>query len=519
MSVFAHRYLIYLFLCIVGYLIFKFLLKPYYYIRYYQKQGFNLLFNPVGGEFLTFKKLAIEHGDSLYRVKQLIKEDPNFKGTVTFISDRCELILANPDQIRDVTQNEIINFRRYGHFFNLQKMLAPYGLALVDGDFHKRTRKILTSCFHFDFLADSIPTMTTLANEKFKEWEEKGYVGKNQYFDIEVEASSFTGEVIGYLFFGIAHSHFRFQGKKLTEVVMSLPKIFGPLIPYVLLMPMWMIRLLPFAPFKKVSALIKGLRGTLTEIFNQRKKEFLENQKNAADQKGKKDLMAVLLESQSENLPIEERLTDEEIYSQYAIFVGAGTNTTSHLIMICLYLLTQYPEYISQIRDEIKSFVPDINNIKYDQLVKLEVLNGVIKEALRLYDPLQTALPKEVTVTHNIKGLTLLKGTIVSFYLGANSMKEKYFHEPEKFLPERWIGKDAEGNKLQEPFAYIPFSAGPRHCIGQHLAQIEAKVFLALVVAKYTPKIQPGYKLAMVVRFLYEPLEPPLMSFDKVSNV
>jgi len=277
------------------------------------------------------------------------------------------------------------------------------------------------------------------------------------------------------------------------------------------------MKLFPFGPFKKVLQMVrelKDMKAFLYQIYEGKKKEFLEEKKNGT-QRLKKDLIHILLETQDENVPIEDRLTDDEISSQYANFFGAGSGTTSHLIQLVLYHIIQYPEYKDKIRQETQAYIKDIDNITHWELAKMEYLNGIIKETLRLFGPIQQCFPREALEAHQLNGLNIYKGTVVSAYLGINAQKEKYFHEPQKFNPERWVGNNAEGNSLPNPFAYIPFFAGPKHCIGQVLAQLEVKIFIIQILAKYEPKMKPEYELRMTSRFAYEPIDPIMITLEK----
>jgi len=85
-----------------------------------------------------------------------------------------------------------------------------------------------------------------------------------------------------------------------------------------------------------------------------------------------------------------------------------------------------------------------------------------------------------------------------------NYSHPKFFDEPEKFKPERWFNKD----RLTDPFAFIPFSAGAHNCIGQHLAIIESKIIMAEFLLRFNYKIPDEYQLRMGMNFLYEPTDP-----------
>jgi len=86
----------------------------------------------------------------------------------------------------------------------------------------------------------------------------------------------------------------------------------------------------------------------------------------------------------------------------------------------------------------------------------------------------------------------------------------KYYDDPEKFNPNRWIGSDAPTKKL-DSFVFTPFSAGPRNCLGQHLAMIETKIILIKLLQKFDFKLCENYKMKWGFKGLYEPVDPILL--------
>mmetsp|Transcript_20086 Transcript_20086/g.28299 ORF Transcript_20086/g.28299 Transcript_20086/m.28299 type:complete len:111 (-) Transcript_20086:31-363(-) len=104
--------------------------------------------------------------------------------------------------------------------------------------------------------------------------------------------------------------------------------------------------------------------------------------------------------------------------------------------------------------------------------------------------------------------MAIPKGTTVLGMFLANHFNPKYFREPEQFNPSRWLPENQTDDLKKNVHAYIPFSSGPRNCIGQHMALVEARVILGIFMKTFDYKITEGYKLRMSVGFLYEPMEP-----------
>ena len=134
----------------------------------------------------------------------------------------------------------------------------------------------------------------------------------------------------------------------------------------------------------------------------------------------------------------------------------------------------------------------------------MDNLHGVLKETLRFYCPAVMPLYRVVVQDHMIGDLLVKKGQWIKPEFMPLFHDEKYFEKPEKFYPERW---KEMGSKL-DPYAFTPFSAGPRNCIGQHLAIIESKIIVSEFLERFDYKLKDeNYQLRMIQRFLYEPFE------------
>eukprot|EP01017_Pseudomicrothorax_dubius_P038627 TRINITY_DN5821_c0_g1_i4.p1 TRINITY_DN5821_c0_g1~~TRINITY_DN5821_c0_g1_i4.p1 ORF type:complete len:176 (-),score=32.97 TRINITY_DN5821_c0_g1_i4:64-591(-) len=150
----------------------------------------------------------------------------------------------------------------------------------------------------------------------------------------------------------------------------------------------------------------------------------------------------------------------------------------------------------------------NFDHITIDSLGSLKLLDAFLKEVLRWGTPAVQLLPREAKVTHMLGDIKVLKGTIVNVAVHGIGFSELHFNQPYEFQPERFM--EGQNEKLsRSPFAFIPFSAGPRHCIGKYLATIEAKSILLTFLKRFSFKMtNPDYKLRMGIRFLYEPIDP-----------
>lgn len=189
-----------------------------------------------------------------------------------------------------------------------------------------------------------------------------------------------------------------------------------------------------------------------------------------------------------------ERLDDANIRYQVITFLIAGHETTSGLLTFTLYLLMQHPEVLARARDEVDAVLPQGRAPVYEDLARLDVIDRVLKEALRLWPtaPGFAVAPFEDTV---IGGrYRIARDRRVTVLLPALHRDPAVWQDPEtfdidRFLPEREAAIPAH--------AYKPFGNGQRSCIGRQFAIMEAKLALALVLQQVALQAEPDYRLAV----------------------
>ena len=152
------------------------------------------------------------------------------------------------------------------------------------------------------------------------------------------------------------------------------------------------------------------------------------------------------------------------------------------------------------------------NDVDMDSVNKMEELHCFLKETLRMTTPIPVAMDRIAVKDHKLGDVDIPKGMRVKPDYFAVAYDEKYWTEPEKFNPERWKGKI-------DPSAFLPFLAGPRNCIGQHLAMIEAKVIVSEFLERFEFKLKDGYQLKMIYRFLYEPEDEILFDLKPKKDI
>ncbi|XP_055638015.1 cytochrome P450 4d1-like [Toxorhynchites rutilus septentrionalis] len=177
-------------------------------------------------------------------------------------------------------------------------------------------------------------------------------------------------------------------------------------------------------------------------------------------------------------------LTDEEIREEVDTFMFEGHDTTTSAISFLFGVLAKHPDIQQKVYEEVLDVVgSDLDKpLTLSMLNELNYLDLVIKETLRMY-PSVPIIGRKMLEDHEINGRTFPAGAniiIMPFSMGRDP---EYFPEPEKFLPERFAVETSA--EKANPYRYVPFSAGPRNCIGQKFAIAEIKSLAAKTVRQF----------------------------------
>lgn len=168
--------------------------------------------------------------------------------------------------------------------------------------------------------------------------------------------------------------------------------------------------------------------------------------------------------------------------------------------------LAQNPPMLERLREEIKEIYEKESPPSLNTLNKMDWLSALLKESLRVNNPvaLGTGIRK-ASRDNQIGDISIKEGSIVIASFLHKTFNPQLFEDPMGYNPQRWLEKSS----ISDPYAYTPFWAGPRNCIGQHLALIESKVILCEFLKKFNFELLEDYKSKVGQR----------VAFDLVDNV
>lgn len=234
------------------------------------------------------------------------------------------------------------------------------------------------------------------------------------------------------------------------------------------------------------------------------------------------DLLQILMDARYADTG--DGMTEPQILAESIQLMVAGHETTSTALSWILYLLTQHPESLEKIREEITRIAGD-ESIGFSDIPAFEYTSRVIDEALRLYPPFWM-VDRMAMKDDEYSGIRIPKGsTIIAFIYGVHHSDE-YWEEPQRFNPDRFL---KENSKKRPAFSHIPFGGGPKGCIGGNYAMMQMLVILTTLLRKFdfsltremniTPRpmliLRPGNGIGM--KFTERGMTSATTRFERVS--
>lgn len=195
-------------------------------------------------------------------------------------------------------------------------------------------------------------------------------------------------------------------------------------------------------------------------------------ERRAAGETGRSDLLSVLLRARDEQ--DHSGLSDREVRDEAMTLFLAGHETTANALAWALYLLSSHPQVRARVEAELDAVLCG-GCLRYEMLRELPYTVQVVKEAMRLIPPVYM-VARRVVREVEIGGHVLPRHTLVMINIIGMQRRPDLYPEPERFDPDRFA---PERETSASRHAYLPFSAGPRICIGNHFAMMEAEIILA----------------------------------------
>ncbi|CAN6446452.1 unnamed protein product [Victoria cruziana] len=381
----------------------------------------------------------------------------------------------DPDMVKEVLMNKFGHFRRPPQPAALKILMT--GLLGLEGEEWVQRRKLVHPAFHMEKLKGMLPSFSFSCHGMIQRWEKIiGPQGSCQ-LDVSEEFKNLAADVISRTAFGSSYEEgkymFQLQNEADDLFVQGLRTLFIP-----------GFRFLPTKKNLRRRELERKITSTLNSIIEKREKEMkLGIAKN--------DLLGLLLESNKNHDESGGKgMTRDEVIGECRLFYFAGQETTAVLLTWTMLLLSMHPSWQVRARDEVLE-VCGKSTPSFDGLVHLKTVTMILYEALRLYPP-AAFIDRYTYKTVSIGGLTIPPGVrLLLPIILIHHDKQFWGDDAAEFKPERF--SSGVSNASMHQMAYFPFSSGPRICLGQSFALIEAKMALAMILQHFSFELSPSY--------------------------
>jgi cytochrome P450 len=330
------------------------------------------------------------------------------------------------------------------------------GLLSMNGEVHKRHRRLVMGPFQKQAFAAQRDAVVGLADQLVREWK-PGTVR-----DIFPDMTRYMLRVTSNLLFGFDRPALAYEIGSLIERWVRMNHEVG--------IGAFVSDKGISASYSRLLAVAEALEESIRAMIDYRRADALGT-----------DVLSQLIRAHDE---AGNGMTDAELIGQTAILFGAAHLTTANTLTWTLFLLAQHPQVASalaaELREVLSGAAPTL-----EQLEHLPLLDRVIKESMRLL-PASAYSQRLSAEPTDLGPLRLAKGTAVIFSQIITHHMPELFPAPQCFRPERWE------SIAPSPYVYFPFAAGPRKCVGAGLALMILKITLSAIVQRCHVSVEPG---------------------------
>jgi len=381
-------------------------------------------------------------------------------------------ILNHPDYVRHVLVDNNRNYSKDTHSNRLfGNVVGGGGLVTSEGDTWRKQRRMMQPAFHHTRIEKLDGMIVDVTNSMLDRWQQA--YETNQPVDIAREMAALTLTVTTRALFGVdLGDEVREVGEIFNRAADDFEK--------------------PSSPRLNRSA--QEFRDLVDSIIQQRRQNF----------KDGGDLLSSMILAQDED---GARMDDEQLRTQVMTLMLAGYETTASALTWTWHLLSQNLDTLSRLRNEVRETLQG-RLPRYSDLDYLPLTGMILDESLRLFPP-AWVLGRRAIDEDVIDGFYIPANTVIAICIYTLHRHPNFWDQPDMFIPERF---SPENIKRHHKFAYIPFGAGPRQCIGNNFGLMEAALVMACVLQRFELHSIPGMDVQPQALFVLRPHRDVMMS-------
>jgi cytochrome P450 len=378
---------------------------------------------------------------------------------------RTIYLLSHPDDIQHVLRDNSKNYRK-GWLNEPLTPLLGQGLLTSEGDIWLKQRRLIQPIFHRRMINSFAESMVKASRDLVKRWRQPAATG--QAIDVAAEMSRLTLAIVGQALFGAD-----------TEAIARpLNQAFGVALAHInhrsthpYTWPTWV-----------PTPANRRYRRAVTQL-NQIVSQIIASRRNSAEGEHQ-DLLALLLAARDPESGAV--MSDQQLRDEVITFLLAGHETTAMALSWTWYALARWPEVGQRLRRELDDQLGGRPPVA-DDLAHLPYNRAVLQESLRLYPP-SVIIPRQANAADVIGDYQVPTEAVIVISQYVIHRHPDFWPEAAAFLPDRFQDTTLPGGHR---FAYLPFGAGPRICIGEPFALMEGQLALASIAQAYELKLDP----------------------------
>ncbi|GIX83082.1 cytochrome P450 4C1, partial [Caerostris extrusa] len=391
------------------------------------------------------------------------------------------------------------------------------GLLTSTGKKWRSRRKLLTPSFHFRILEDFLQTFNDQSLILLKKLQT---LQNEECVDISPLVVLCTLDIVCETVMGVQIGAQKGENLEYVTAVHNLAHFFNQRVIRPWLWSDVLFRLTSSGRgFDRDLNILHKFTG---KVIREKKEEKLTQKKLSDSQEGadefrgkeRQALMDLLLDMHLNG----QQLTEKDIQEEVDTFMFEGHDTTAMGIIFALYCIGLYPKIQERIHDELDAIFGNDSQrpISMDDVRNMKYLECTIKESQRLF-PSVPVIGRKLNEDIEYNGMVIPKDTTLHCNMVSVHRLESVYPNSEIFDPERF---STENSLDRHPYAYIPFSAGPRNCIGQKFALLEEKVVVSTLLRYFkVVSLDPRDRFHVKVEFTLRPAQPVRMKFIARSGI